>query len=134
MRCPTLTFNSLCNYTGFYPLRGQYCHGALVAQSSGQAPFTSESVVSNLASDLLQYIHVKRVSQRSSQKSRVFSGYSGFLPLEILTGLLEDQDRYSDNPSIVTLGRKAAARGVFNMPSTRPRELRPSQFSSPNCK
>ena len=32
-------------------------------------------------------------------------------------------------------GLKAAARGAFNtIPSTRPRELRPSQFSSPSCK
>ena len=38
-------------------------------------------------------------------KSWVFSGYSGFIPLEMLTGLVEDQDRYLANPSIVAVLR-----------------------------
>ena len=74
-----------------------------MAQSSGQAPFTSEIVGSNLGSDSLHSCE-KRVRQRSA-KSRGFSpgtpvssGYSGFLPLEMLTGLVEDHDGYSANP------------------------------------
>ena len=74
-----------------------------MAQSSGQAPFTSEIVGSNLGSDSLH--SSGKSSSTLCQKSWVFSGYSGFLPLEMLTGLVEDQDRYSANPSIVAVLR-----------------------------
>ena len=79
--------------------------GALVAQSSGQAPFDSSLSSWVRISVWTRCTHVRRVSQRSG-KSRGFSSqYSGFLPLEMLTGLVEDQDRYSANPSIVAVLR-----------------------------
>ena len=51
--------------------------GSLVAQSSGQAPFTSEFVGSNLGSDSLH--SCEKSWSTLCQKSWVFSRYSGFL-------------------------------------------------------
>ena len=75
-----------------------------MAQSSGQGlAFTSEIVDSNLGLDSL---HSGEKSWSTlCEKSWVFPGYSGFFPLEMLTGLVEDQDRYSANPSIVAMLR-----------------------------
>ena len=53
-----------------------------VAHSSGLVPFTSEIVGSNLDFDSL--FHVR------SQRSWVFSGYSGFLLLEIVEAEVEE--------------------------------------------
>ena len=55
--------------------------GASVAQSSGQAPFTSEIVGSSLATDSCE-----ESQSTLCRKSWVFSGCSGFLPQEKLTG------------------------------------------------
>ena len=52
-----------------------------VAQSSEQAPFTSEFVASILATDLCE-----KSQSTLCRKSWVFSGCSGFLPQRKLTG------------------------------------------------
>ena len=94
--------------TGYYQVNtysreGIISNWALVAQSSEKTPFTSEIVGSNLGSDSLH--SCEKSWSTLCQKSCVFSGYSCFLPLEMLTGLVEDQDRYSANPSIVAVLR-----------------------------
>jgi hypothetical protein len=55
--------------------------GASVAQSSEQAPFTSEIVGSILSTDSCE-----KSQSTLCRKSWVFSGYSGFLPQGKLTG------------------------------------------------
>jgi hypothetical protein len=55
--------------------------GASVAQSSEQAPFTSEPVGSILATDSCE-----KNQSTLCRKSWVFPGYSGFLPQGKLTG------------------------------------------------
>jgi hypothetical protein len=80
--------------------------GALVAQSSEKAPFSSEIGGPILATD--SWRSCEKSQSTLYRKSWVFSRYSGFLPLGMLTGWLGSPPPPPTDPSTVAVLRDQA--------------------------